>query len=270
MHNIDKYVGKPHRQSMRRFAVTLACVLGPSAPAVAIVGTTDPASEAIGRHVVMVVGQRGSACSGTAIARDLVLTAAHCLEPGGSYTVLVPEQGRRPQTARVVRFERHPEFDAETARAQRETADLALVKLAEPLPRRIVPAPLGTRDFFLIGDRFVIAGYGIDFIRGDRSFGLLKSAMLMTVRHPSSLQLRLADPITKGEQTGLGACSGDSGGPVFEDAGNRLLLIAVVSWATAARGGAGCGGLTGVTPLSLARGWITDTAAKLGTQLRAP
>jgi secreted trypsin-like serine protease len=90
---------------------------------------------------------------------------------------------------------------------------------------------------------------------------------LMTMQHPSSLQLRLADPITKGEKTGLGACSGDSGGPVFEDAGNRLLLVAVVSWATAAPGGAGCGGLTGVTPLALAREWIAETAAKMGVKL---
>jgi hypothetical protein len=252
---------------MHRLAVVLVCALWPCAPAVAIVGTSEPASEAIARHVVMVVGQRGSACTGTAIARDLVLTAAHCLEPGGGYTVVVPEQGRRPRAARVTGFERHPDFDAATAVAMRETADVALVKLAEPLPPRIVPAPLGARDYFLIGDRFVIAGFGIDFIRGDRSFGTLKSALLMTVRHPSSLQLRLADPLTKGEQSGLGACSGDSGGPVFEDTGNRLLLVAVVSWATSAYGGAGCGGLTGVTPLALARGWIAETAAKMGVRL---
>jgi secreted trypsin-like serine protease len=255
----------------RRFAVALVCAIVLSAPALAIVGTADPASDAIARHVVMVVGTRGSACTGTVIARDLVLTAAHCLEPGERYTVLVPERGRRPQQTRVARFERHPEFDAESARAQRETADVALVKLAEPLPARAVPAPLGARDYFLIGDRFIIAGFGIDFLRGERSFGTLKSATLMAVRHPSSLQLRLADPITKGEQTGLGACSGDSGGPVFEDAGNRLLLVAVVSWATAAQGGgAGCGGLTGVTPLGLARAWIAETAAKLGVELLRP
>jgi Trypsin len=257
----------PSAQVMRRLAAAVICMFALCTPARAIVGTTEPAGAAIARHVVMVVGGRGSACSGTAIARDLVLTAAHCLQPGGQYSVAVPDNARRPQTIRAARFERHPEFDDASALAHRETADLALVKLAEPLPPRIVPAPLGTRDYFLIGDRFIVAGYGIDFLRGDRSFGLLKAAMLMTMQHPSSLQLRLADPITRGEKTGLGACSGDSGGPVFEDAGNRLLLVAVVSWATAAPGGAGCGGLTGVTPLALAREWIAETAAKMGVKL---
>ena len=256
---------------MRRLAAALACSLALVAPARAIVGAAELAGEAIARHVVIVVGGRGAACTGTAIARELVLTAAHCLQPGGQYTVIVPDRARRAQTAKVVNFERHPDFDAESAQAHRETADVALLKLAEPLPARIVPALLGTRDFFLIGDRFIIAGYGIDFISGARSFGTLKSATLMAVRHPSSLQLRLADPATKGETAGLGACSGDSGGPMFEDAGNRLLLVAVVSWATAAGpGGAGCGGLTGVTPLALARGWIADTAGKLGVRLPAP
>jgi len=257
--------------AMRCVATAVACVLASCASARAIVGTAEPAAEAIARHVVIVVGGRGAACTGTAIARDLVLTAAHCLQPGGQYIVIVPDRARRPQTAKVVTFERHPEFDAESAQAHRETADVALLKLTEPLPARIAPAVLGRRDFFLIGDRFVIAGYGIDFIRGASSFGTRKSAMLMAVRHPSSLQLRLADPVNKGETAGLGACSGDSGGPVFEDAGNRLLLVAVVSWATAAGpGGAGCGGLTGVTPLGIARAWITETATKLGVRLPGP
>ena len=53
---------------------------------------------------------------------------------------------------------------------------------------------------------------------------------------------------------------------MFEDSGGRLTLVAVVSWPTGAND-AGCGGLTSVTPLGLVRGWITDTAAKLGSAL---
>jgi V8-like Glu-specific endopeptidase len=40
------------------------------------------ADEPLARHVVVVTGQRSSACTGTAIARDLVLTAAHCVHAG--------------------------------------------------------------------------------------------------------------------------------------------------------------------------------------------
>jgi secreted trypsin-like serine protease len=257
---------------MRRLFNLLACALALcaaalGAPARAIVGIAEPASAEIARHVVMVAGTRGSVCTGTALARDLALTAAHCVDPGGRYSVIVPDGRRRPQTINVARFERHPEFDPENAEAHRETADVALLKLAAPLPARIVPALMGTRSYFLIGDRFVIVGYGIDALGGLNSFGTLKAVTLMTVQHPSSLQLRLADPRTRGEVAGRGACSGDSGGPVFEDTGSRFLLVAVTSWATAAQGGGGCGGLTGVTPLALVRDWIAETAAKLGTPL---
>jgi len=251
-----------------RSAAALACMLALVAPAAAIVGGAEVASEAVARHVVMVVGARGSACTGTAVARDLVLTAAHCLQlgAGARHTVVAPDAARRPRLIRAESFERHPEFDLESAQAHRETADVALVKLAEPLPARVSPAALGGRDYFLIGDRFIVAGFGIDIFRGAGSFGTLRSAMLMTMQHPSSLQLRLADPATRGETAGLGVCSGDSGGPVFEDTGGRLVLVAVISWSTGPSA-AGCGGLTGVTPLGLVRGWITETAAKLGSAL---
>jgi secreted trypsin-like serine protease len=248
-----------------RIAAALACALVLVAPAAAIVGGAEPASEAVARHVVMVVGARGSACTGTAIARNLVLTAAHCLQPGARHSVVAADAGRSTRMTRVESFERHSEFDLETSLEHRETPDVALVKLAEPLPSRVLPAAIGTRDFFLIGDRFIVAGYGIDIFRGAGSFGTLRSAMLMAMQYPSSLQLRLADPATRGERAGLGVCSGDSGGPVFEDSGGRLTLVAVISWSTGPND-AGCGGLTGVTPLARYRDWIVTTAGKLGRQ----
>ncbi len=42
-------------------------------------------------------------------------------------------------------------------------------------------------------------------------------------------------------------------------------LIGVVSWSTGPNLTAGCGGMTGVTPIQLYRGWIIDTARKLGS-----
>ena len=61
----------------------------------------------------------------------------------------------------------------------------------------------------------------------------------------------------------MGACTGDSGAPVFEgDA-----LIGVVSWSTGPNLTAGCGGMTGVTPIAIYRGWIVEAASKLGSPL---
>ena len=47
----------------------------------------------------------------------------------------------------------------------------------------------------------------------------------------------------------LGACTGDSGAPVFEDKPSGPVIVGVVSWSTGPNGSAGCGGITGVTPL---------------------
>jgi secreted trypsin-like serine protease len=249
---------------------TAAVILLLCTPASALVGGAIPADNAISRHVVLIVGPRGNtrmACTGTAIARDLVLTAAHCVQPGANVSVVESDNGRRLRFIRVANAERHPTFDFDTAVSRGETADVALLKLAEPLSAQRLPAALGERAIVLIGERFMVAGYGVT-IDGESRLGPLRTATLMAVRSPSVRHFQLADPATRGETAGLGACSGDSGGPVFEDTGGRLVVMGVVSWATSPRGGAGCGGLTGATPLAPFRDWIIDTARKLGSPLR--
>jgi hypothetical protein len=42
------------------------------------------------------------------------------------------------------------------------------------------------------------------------------------------------------------------------------VIAGVVSWSTSANNAAGCGGLTGVTPLALYRDWILKTALGRG------
>ena len=71
---------------MIRAAIALACALLSFLPAAAMVGGAQPASEGAGRAVVMLTGSHGTFCSGVALARDLVLTAAHCVLPGADYT----------------------------------------------------------------------------------------------------------------------------------------------------------------------------------------
>jgi secreted trypsin-like serine protease len=81
------------------------------------------------------------------------------------------------------------------------------------------------------------------------------------------LQLRLVDAATGGTRPGQGACTGDSGAPVYQETALGLAVIGVVSWSTGPNGDGGCGGLTGVTPLELYRSWIEEQARKLGSPL---
>ena len=117
------------------------------------------------------------------------------------------------------------------------------------------------------GNPFTVAGVGVT-VRGDgKSAGVIRSAALIAAGKPGTLQIRLVDPVGQGTQAGLGACTGDSGAPVFEDQASGPAIIGVVSWSTGPNGSAGCGGLTGITPLTLYRDWILQTARQWGFAL---
>src|SRR5690349_13980873 len=74
------------RRAALAFAVSLSC-----APAMALVGGADTVSgTAVGQHIVMIVSTRGNLCTGTALARDLVLTAGHCVAPPATYRIYLP------------------------------------------------------------------------------------------------------------------------------------------------------------------------------------
>ncbi len=235
--------------------------------AAAMVGGAPVASGDVARHVVLIVGSRGTSCTGTAIARDLVLTAAHCAMPGADYKIVLFDAARNPTLKDVARAIQHPQFDLRTMLGHRATADVALLRLAEPLPSSFAPAPLAADRAVAPGDRLVVAGYGVT-IRGDgRSGGTLRAANLVATGKPGTLQLRLVDPATRNERPGLSACTGDSGAPAFAETNGRLAVTGVVSWSTGPNNSAGCGGLTGITPLSRYRDWIVETARAWGSPL---
>jgi hypothetical protein len=216
----------------------------------------------------MILGSAGTACTATAVGRDLLLTAAHCVQSGADYKLLGSEPGQPPVLKTIVRIERHPQFDIKRLFNHLATADVALVKLAETLPSRISRALItGGNETIAVGDSLVVAGYGVT-VRGDgRTGGTARAATLVVTGQPGPLQIRLFDPANKGLSAGLGACAGDSGAPAFRTSGAGPAIMGVVSWSTGPNLTTGCGGLTGITPLARYRGWIVDTARRLGTPL---
>jgi secreted trypsin-like serine protease len=250
---------------MRRPALALIALLASATPAAAIVGQAQ-ATNAAAQPVQMIVSDRGSFCTATVITRDLLLTAAHCVLPSADYKLLQFDAVKKPVLRDIASIARHPQFNLQTLFAHRATADVALLKLAQPLT--VAPAPLADPKLrAAVGDRFVLRGYGVA-VRGDGATGgTLRSAALVATGQPGNLQLRLFDPAARNERAGLGACTGDSGAPVFAETSSPHALYGVVSWSTGPGGAAGCGGLTGVTPLSLYRSWIDQEARKLGSAI---
>lgn len=252
---------------LRVAAAGLATALSVAA-ASAMVGGAKPAAEGAGRSVVMILGEGGTACTATAIAQDLLLTAAHCVLPGAHYKLADMEPGGHLTLKDISRIERDPQFELKKLFGHLATADVALAKLAQPLPRSIPPVVLdpGVRAV-AAGDVLVVAGYGMT-VRGDgRTTGTVRAAELVVTGQPGTLQIRLFDPRTKGDTAGLGACTGDSGAPAFRDDGGNLALVGVVSWSTGPKLTGGCGGLTGITPLVRYLPWILKTAKAMGAPL---
>ena len=122
---------------MIRPALTaLLCLFASIASAIAMVGGAAPAGEA-GRAVVLLVGSHGQSCTGVALARDLVLTAGHCVLPGSDYKLVEFDAAHTPTLKDIASIARHPGFDVNAVLRHRVTADVAATqdRRADEKPR---------------------------------------------------------------------------------------------------------------------------------------
>jgi secreted trypsin-like serine protease len=232
-------------------------------PAIALVGGAQLARGDIAREVVMIEDARGRHCTGTVLARDIVLTAAHCTSEATKLTIS-RSVAAGVENYKVLTVVIHPQYDTRSYANSQAAVDLALLKLESPLSD---PSSVLIRGRVpLRGERFVVAGFGVTASGSLAGLGTLRTAVLTAVGEPSTLQLRLSYSATHDVTVGgLGSCYGDSGGPVFERASGRFVLIGVLSWANGPNMSRGCGGITGVTPLARHREWIVKTAREMGS-----
>ncbi|WP_424631459.1 S1 family peptidase [Bradyrhizobium sp. SYSU BS000235] len=226
-------------------------------------GSASTPSADISRAIVTVIGSRGNVCTGSLIAPHIVLTAGHCITPNTSYRI-IDNTTQPPRLITVSKVATHPQFNMQTMLAHRATADVALLLLPASVPKKEA-AQLGVpRAPIAPGSRFTVAGIGVTAAGSDAGIGTVRKAALAVTGHPGTLQIRLVDPVTDNKRAGMGACTGDSGAPVFEDQDGRTMIVGVVSWSTGPGNADGCGGLTGVTPLTLYKDWIVKTARSWG------
>jgi len=195
----------------------------------------------LGFHVVRVSGRGGAQCSGVAIGRSLVVTAAHC--GGRSVRTSSGSIGVRAITRSAV---------LDDGRSASVSGDAAILKLAAPLPPSISPVSVGEGS----GDMYTIAGYGAVEERYRGSMGTLHEASLMPAGRYNLIDY------TRDSSISASACFGDSGGPVLRG----LELVGVISRAAHPSPRIACGHITRWAPIMVSGAAKVADASSIGAE----
>ncbi|KQP61680.1 trypsin-like serine protease [Methylobacterium sp. Leaf108] len=241
--------GKGTRAGGRTVAAAVAWVVL-AGPAPAVVGGRE-APEAAGSSV-MVLSSNGGVCTGVVVARDAVLTAAHCVSGRAEHRVHFRDAAGAPVLLDLASRVVHPGYDAGAIAGRRRSIDLALVRTASALPPRFSVAPLSAA-MPRAGERLALSGYGAGKAGDARSTGTFRSVALPVVEPYGQSRI-----LVWLKSAGAGGCQGDSGGPIGPE--GTAAVLAVSAWI-----GGGCGGVSQGVLLGPQRDWIDRTLAGWGT-----
>jgi len=250
-------------------AIAFCAGLQMTAPAQAVIGGVQSrAVDGVRASTLRVETSRGELCSGAAISSELVLTAAHCLMTGGSVRVISLDKRFRSRTHAVAAVLPHPTFVPGTTPRTQPGADLALLRLAAPLPADIQPLTLGSGLWQ--GETVTMAGFGLASETNKKTARTLREVTLVNAgNYTTANTVKVAvDTENRGEILGAGACRGDSGGPVLRGPSGSRDLVGIVSWSSgplSSRVKMICGGFTAITPISEHRAWIAEASERLLT-----
>ena len=218
--------------------------------AIALVGA-DLADRTIQRYTIAVGSAKGR-CTGVVLAQNIVLTAAHCIVPGEKLWV-GDNAGSGSQTLAPSRLSAVDEIVPHPLFSRRDSGspDLAILKLATPLPDRFIPATLSPRHL-AEGDNLIAAGYGKASAEETRPPLVLRMVLLQVTRAFRGWAI-----LTATSEDRAGGAPGDSGGPLFAYRGMHTLVGLIVSVSDKR---------TRAVALAAHYSWIKETQEKLSAR----
>lgn len=210
----------------------------------------------------------GVFCTGTLIAKNLVLTAGHCTgivqDPRQLWVIfsLTPNTAKIAQGRRVLGGKTTDAWPKLTPLQEKNWGDIAVLKFEGNLPEGYAPAVLlGNPTLLQDGMDVTLAGYGLASMKPEVDpEKLMEATVKLTESKFSETEIRF------GQENGKGACHGDSGGPAYTMIKGRLNLIGVTSRSATSAGGATCLEGSIYTSVATQIEFLTSTAKFLNSK----
>lgn len=244
-------------------------------------GHPAQAGDAIASSTVLIVGELAPAkaggqpqqyiCTGSLLAADIVVTAAHCVAEDINNPVnaanmrlvfglaVTPTTTTLPPLRTPTGYVYNPGWQGAVngAESGSDTHDIAILHFDGGLPAGYAPATLlPASDPITAGMTVTLAGYGVSNGVKDTGAGTLRIVNNVPVE-----QTLGRTEVVMNQTGGVGSCSGDSGGPAFLNVNGQELL-----WGVTSRGDKTCAQVGIYTRISPYMNFINSAEQTLRSQ----